>query len=191
VDESSFDNLVRKVAGSVQSRRAIAAAMAGLGLSMLSVFAEDAEATRRRALRRKRRKVRRDDRKSRREDRRSRKGSGGGLNNPLGGRNDDLETPESCPIDPKTGKPGFICPDGQCSCGGTCCEKGFACFAGTDPADEVCCFDDPSATELPGDVEFAVCPGAPEPRDTCCTASECQKGDCVTFRPGRYRRNPR
>jgi hypothetical protein len=192
VDESSFDNLVRELAASVQSRRALAAAIAGLGLSILSPLAGDSEAAPRRQTMRKRRRTRRDLRKSRRADRRSSsKGKGGKKGN--GGRDDDNVIPEGCPVDPQTREPGFLCPDGSCSCGGTCCEKGYACFVEvTTPALEVCCFIDGNNSPLPEDAKLVSCPGPLFSDQTCCDSDLClPDGTCAGLTLGRYRRNPR
>jgi hypothetical protein len=178
VDERSFDNLAQDLAASAQSRRAVALATVGLVLSLAAPNAGETEAARRRQARRNKR-------------RKSGRGKQGSSGKGQGGHQGDCGQSDECPPDPKTGERGFACPDGLCSCGGGCCAKGYACFVGSDPTEEVCCFDDEGAAEIPDGVEFAVCPGAAEPRDTCCKSSECKEGECHSFTPGRYRRNPR
>lgn len=187
MDEGSFDNLVRQIAASVHSRRALAAAAVGAGLSILSPFAGDTEAARRRqAWRSKRRKSGNGKRGG------SGKGAGGGKK-PHGGNTGDCETPEACPIDPQTREPGFVCPDGSCSCGGVCCEKGYACFIeDTTPALEVCCFIDGDNSELPDEAKLVSCPGPLFSDQTCCDRDLCNEdGTCSGLTVGRYRRNPR
>jgi hypothetical protein len=51
------------------------------------------------------------------------------------------ECKTDCPPDPRSGKPGFLCPDGSCSCGGKCCaDQCFYDFGGTSqPVAEFCC----------------------------------------------------
>ena len=179
MDERSFDNLVRDLAASAHSRRAVALATVGLALSLAATLTGETDAARRRRAKRE---------KNRKSGKGKKGGSGKGRH---GGDQGVCGTPNSCPSDPQTDHPGFTCPDGQCSCGGACCEKGYACFTGGEPIQEVCCFDDAGAVEIPEGVKFAVCPGAAEPRDTCCKSNECDNGECRTFIPGRYRRNPR
>mgnify|MGYP006953702894 CR=1 FL=1 len=175
MDDGSFDNLVRQFAASVQSRRTLALATVGLALSVAAPLVDDTEAAAR-------------QRGKRGKSRRGGKGKQGG---PGKGHQGDCGQPKTCPRDPETGNPGYLCPDGLCSCGGACCEKGYACFSGGEPKQDVCCFDDAGAVEIPEGVEFAVCPGAEEPRDTCCKSNECENGACRSFITGRYRRNPR
>ena len=186
MDESSFDNVVRRFAVKVQSRRALATVALGLGLSLLEPLSDTADAARRRRGGRKRR---RKPGKGNRGG--AAKGSGSGKTQ-HGGRGGDCETPNACPIDPQTDKPGFICPDGSCSCGGVCCEKGYACFVDEDLKLEICCYDDPGATAIPSDADFAVCISD---RDVCCDVKACKEMQCKPPEPGispsRYRRNPR
>jgi len=54
---------------------------------------------------------------------------------------DEGECKTDCPPDPRTGKPGFLCRDGSCSCGGKCCaDQCFYDFGGTSsPVAEFCC----------------------------------------------------
>ncbi len=185
MDERLFDNLVRNLAASAQSRRALVLASVGVALSLAAPIAEDTDAARRRQARRK---------KNRKAGKGKQGGPGKGQSGgkgPQGAHQGGCRLSDECPRDPKTGNPGCVCPDGLCSCGGTCCNKGYACFTGGEPKQEVCCFDDAGAVEIPQCVDFAVCPGAEEPRDTCCKSSECVNGVCKTFTPGRYRRNPR
>ncbi len=187
VDEGSFDNLVRGLAASVQSRRTLATAVVGLGLSLLAPRPGETDAARRRqARRRKRRKSGKGNKGA------SGKGPGGG-NKPHGGHKGDCENPEACPVDPQSGKPGFICPDGSCSCGGTCCEKGYACFIeDTTPALEGCCFIDGDQSPLPDDAKLVSCPGSLFSDQTCCDRNLCHDdGTCSALTVGRYRRNPR
>lgn len=179
MDERAFDNLVRELAASAQSRRTLALTGAGLMLSMVAPLASDTDAARRRQARRK---------KNRKSGKGKQGGSGKGQH---GGHQGDCGQPDACPRDPATGIPGTVCADGFCSCAGSCCQKGYACFVTVDQSEEVCCFDDAGAVEIPDGVPFAVCPGATEPRDTCCKANECKDGECRSFTPGRYRRNPR
>ena len=51
------------------------------------------------------------------------------------------ECKSDCPADPRTGKPGFLCPDGFCSCDGKCCaDRCFYDLGGTSrPVAEFCC----------------------------------------------------
>ena len=182
MDESSFDKLVRELTGTSPTRRALVLSGFGLSCAVATPLAEDSEAARRRRARRKKRRNRK------------RKGGSSGTGGKRGNAQetgDTCQILESCPADPKSGAPGFPCPDGRCSCGGQCCSEDFSCFARTQPADEVCCYDVPGAVEVPAEVEFTVCPGAIEPRDTCCRPTECTDGECQTLAPGRYRRNPR
>ena len=184
MDERSFDNLVRNLAPATLSRRALALAAVGLAVSLVEPAVPVTDAARRRKHGRKKSGKAGNGRQAG-----SGKGSGG--KKPQGGHPNDCDHAAVCPRDPKTGIEGFRCPDGLCSCGGACCNKGYACFVGTEPADEQCCFDDAGASEIPEDAEFAVCPGAAAPRDTCCKSTECDNGECKSFTPGRYRRNPR
>ena len=53
---------------------------------------------------------------------------------------DEGECKTDCPRDPRTGKPGFLCPDGSCSCGGKCCsDRCFWTGPQDNPTDEFCC----------------------------------------------------
>jgi hypothetical protein len=187
VDEGAFDNLVRGLAASVQSRRSLAMAAVGLGLSILAPFAGETEAARRRQDgRKKRRKSGKGNRGA------SGKGSGGGKK-PHGGHEGDCGSSETCPVDPQTGKPGTLCRDGQCTCGGNCCEKGFACFVEkTTPGKEVCCYIDEDQSSLPEKVQLVACPGEFFDPNVCCDRNLCQvDGTCSGLTLGRYRRNPR
>ena len=187
MDESSFDNVVRQFAVKVRSRRALATAALGFGLSLLEPLSGTADAARRRqAGRKKRRKPGKGNRGG------AGKGSGSGKTQ-HGGHGGGCETPEACPIDPQTGKPGFPCPDGSCSCGGACCEKGYACFVeNSTPAVEVCCFIDGDQSPLPDDAKLVSCPGPLFSDQTCCERQLCHEdGSCSSILLGRYRRNPR
>jgi len=174
VDDRSFDNLVRDLAASVQSRRTVALTAVGLGLSLISSLAGADAAPRRQGKRRK-------------------NGKPGKGKKPNGSHPGDCDTPETCPRDPETGKPGFLCPDGLCSCGGTCCEKGYACFVEkTTPGREVCCYIDSNQIPPPGDAKLISCPGERFDPESCCERDLClSDGTCAGLTLGRYRRNPR
>src|SRR5215213_4203191 len=59
----------------------------------------------------------------------------------IGQGHNEGECKSDCPPDPRTGKPGFLCPDDSCSCGGKCCaDQCFYDFSGTtSPVTESCC----------------------------------------------------
>ncbi|MFN8676715.1 MAG: hypothetical protein U0Z70_10110 [Thermomicrobiales bacterium] len=187
VDERSFDNLVRDLAASAQTRRALTMAAVGLALSFTAPLARDADAARRRQARRKK------NRKSgQNKQGGSGKGSAGGKGQHRGDQG-DCGQPGACTPDPQTGDAGFSCPDGQCSCGGACCEKGYACFLeNTTPGREVCCFIDGDNSPLPEDAKLVSCPGELFSSQICCEREHCQEdGSCSGFTLTRYRRNPR
>lgn len=184
MDDRSFDNLVRDLAA---SRRSFALATVGLALSLASRLPDDTEAARRRqGGRRKTRKPGHGKQGA------SGKGPAAGQK-PHDGRDGDCEGPDSCPRDPESGRPGFRCPDGLCSCGGTCCAKGFACFVEESfPGREICCFVDGDQSPPPTDANYVVCPGDKRDPNVCCESDHCQvDGTCPTLTLGRYRRNPR
>lgn len=181
VDDRSFDNLVRELAISVKSRRTVALATVGLALSLGAPLAQDVEAARRR----------RGQRKKTGKAGSGKKGSPG--KGPHGGHQGDCGQPDTCTRDPETGQPGFLCPDGLCSCGGSCCEKGYACFVErSTPGREVCCYVDGDQTPLPEGAELVSCPGELFDPEICCERAHCQPdGSCSGLLFGRYRRNPR
>jgi hypothetical protein len=181
VDERSFDNLVRDLAASVQSRRTLALAAVGLALSLAAPLAPDTDAARRRQARRK---------KNRKSGRGEQGGSGKGQQ---GGDQGDCGQPDECPRDPATGDPGSVCADGRCSCGGTCCDKGYACFVErSTPGREVCCYEDSNQVPPPEKENLIVCPGERSDPDVCCESNLCNDdGTCSYLLFGRYRRNPR
>ena len=186
MDERSFDNLVRDLAASAQSRRALGLAAFGLALSLAAPLAPDTDAARRRQARREKR---------RKSGKGNQGGSGKGNSNgkgPQNGHQDDCGEPNTCTRDPKTGESGYTCPDGRCSCGGSCCEKGYACFVErSTPGREVCCFE--GANQVPSEKEdLIVCPGVNSDPNVCCESSLCNDdGTCSYLLFGRYRRNPR
>lgn len=182
MDDRSFDNLVRDLSASILSRRSLALALAGLTLSLLEPLAPDSEAARPRQGRR--RKTRKSG------DARQGASGGKGGKKPSGGHQGDCD---DCPRDPYTGQVGYLCSDGQCSCGGTCCEKGYACFVETGTPDrEVCCFIDGNNSDLPDDAKLVSCPGPLFSPETCCDLNLCNAdGTCSGLTLGRYRRNPR
>ncbi len=175
MDERSFDNLVRELAASVQSRRTLALSAVGLGLSLISPPVGEADAG------------------PRRQGKRQKNGKPDKGKKPHGGHKGDCEQPSNCPRDPETGRPGKLCADGLCSCGGTCCKKGYACFVeNTMPGREVCCYIDSNQVPPPGDVKLLSCPGELFSPETCCEREHCQPdGTCSGLTLGRYRRNPR
>lgn len=181
MDEHSFDKLVRDLAATAQSRRALTLATVGLMVSLAAPFAGETDAARRRQGTRN---------KNRKSGKGKRGSSGHGKH---GGSQNDCGQPEACPVDPATRDPGFPCPDGQCSCGGTCCEKGYACFVEkTTPGREVCCFIDGDNSPLPEDAKLVSCPGELFDAQVCCEREHCHEdGSCSGFTLGRYRRNPR
>jgi hypothetical protein len=187
VDDRSFDNLVRELAASVQSRRALSVAAVGLGLSLIPPLASDTEAARRRQGKRKK-----GGKSGKGKRGSSGKGAGGGKK-PHDGHGADCGQLDTCPRDPETGKPGFVCPDGQCSCGGQCCDKGYACFVeNSTPGREVCCYIDGDQSPLPEDAKLVSCPGDLFDPQLCCELEHCQpNGTCSNLMIGRYRRNPR
>lgn len=187
MDERSFDNLVRVLAGSAPSRRALAVAGVGLALSIFAPFTGETEAARRRQARRKKNRQAGNGKKGG-----SGKGSGGGKGQ-NGGHQGDCGQPTECPRDPATGNPGFLCPNGLCSCGGACCEKGYACFVeDSTPGLEVCCFEDGNQTPIPEKETLVVCQGELSDPNLCCERTHCKEdGTCSYLLLGRYRRNPR
>jgi hypothetical protein len=186
VDERSFDNLVRDLAASAQSRRAVALAATGLVLSLVAPLAAETDAARRQA----RRKKNRNSGKGKKGG--SGKGSAGGHGQD-GGQQGDCRNADDCPRDPATGDPGSLCPNGECSCGGTCCNKGYACFIeDTTPGKEVCCYIDSDQVPPPEKEDLFVCPGERSIPDVCCERDLCNEdGTCSYLTLGRYRRNPR
>lgn len=187
MDERSFDNLVRDLAASAQTRRALTMAAVGLALSFTAPLARDADAARRRQARRKK------NRKSgQNQQGGSGKGSAGGKGQHRGDQG-DCGQPGACTPDPQTGDRGFLCPDGRCSCGGSCCIKGFACFVErSTPGREVCCNEDTNQIPPAEKDDLIVCPGEMSDPDVCCERNLCNKdGTCSYLLFGRYRRNPR
>ena len=83
----------------------------------------------------------------------------------------------ACPPDPANDKPGFLCPDGSCSCGGACCgDKCFYDNRGTaNPAVEFCCTR----------PESSICKTNSRgvTSETCCQNTEGQP-PCSCFGPG-------
>lgn len=181
MDERSFDNLVRELVASAQSRRALALATVGLAFSLAAPLAQDTDAARRRQARRK---------KKRNAGKGKQGGSGKGQQS---GHQGDCGQSGSCTADPQTGDPGFTCPDGSCSCGGTCCDKGFACFVErSTPGREVCCNEDTDQIPPTAKDDLVVCPGEKSDANLCCEWNHCfEDGTCPNLLFGRYRRNPR
>jgi hypothetical protein len=109
--------------------------------------------------------------------------------NGQGHHDEECGTDKGCPPDPRTGKPGFRCDDGFCSCGGKCCaDQCFYDFPGTtSPVKEFCCTGPKQVfcrSSTPGQ-DPACCPkpaGPGEPDTNYCT--------CVgqSGLPTRYRR---
>lgn len=180
--DRSFDKLVRDFGVSVLSRRSLGLAIPGVALSLLKPQTPDTEAARRRRSHRGKRKN--DSGRKNRNSKDHGQGSGKGSN--------DCQKPETCPSDVFSLQAGRVCEDNRCSCGGVCCDKGFACFIDTDMKTELCCFDDPGVPPFPEDTKYAVC--IPD-RSVCCTVEDCKAGTCEppdeTISPSRYRRNPR
>jgi hypothetical protein len=92
-----------------------------------------------------------------------------------------------------TGNPGSVCADGRCSCGGICCDKGYACFVErSTPGREVCCYEDSNQVPPSEKEDLIVCPGERSDPDVCCESNLCNEdGTCSYLLFGRYRRNPR
>lgn len=178
MDERSFDNLVRDLAASAQSRRALALATVGLALSHAAPMTGETDAARRRQAKRK---------KNRNKKKDAKKTGGHG-----GNTSDGCEKPGSCPADEFSGKEGFACADNRCSCGGNCCAKGYSCFLDIDLKQEICCFDDQGVAAIPQGADYAVCI---DDREVCCDIKACNEGTCTPpehgISPSRYRRNPR
>lgn len=83
------------------------------------------------------------------------------------------ECKTDCPPDPRTGKPGFLCRDGSCSCGGKCCaDQCFYDFGGTtSPVAEFCCTG----------PKLDFCPSTTDPLldPTCCPHNAENPCSCV------------
>lgn len=186
MDDRSFDILARNLATSVRSRRSLALTAAGLALSLAAPLASETHAARRRGARRKQ-----TGKAGNGKQGSSNKGSIG--EKPVDDRGDGCDRPSDCPRDPETGRPGFLCSDGLCSCGGLCCEKGYACFVeNSSPGREVCCYIDGDQTPLPEDAKLVACPGEFFDPNICCERDHCKDdGTCSHLTLGRYRRNPR
>ena len=86
---------------------------------------------------------------------------------------DERECNTDCPADPRTGKPGFRCSDGSCSCGGKCCaDHCFYDFGGTDgPVKEFCC----------AGPKLDFCPSEADPKadPVCCQHDAENPCSCV------------
>jgi hypothetical protein len=87
----------------------------------------------------------------------------------------DGECDTGCPLDPRTGKPGFRCRDGSCSCGGKCCARQcFYDFGGTSsPVREFCCTG----------PKRDFCPNSDPDVDPLCCASDAEN-PCSCVGPG-------
>ena len=177
MDDRSFDNMVRELAAPAWSRRSLGLAIAGLALS-LPMRGSESEAARRHQGGRGRRKHGRGD-KNRNTGNRDKKSGKDGSKSPK---------PESCPADVFSLEAGRLCDDNNCSCGGICCDKGFACYIDNDLKIEFCCFDGADRFDLPSDAKYSAC--VADPSVCCCDVESCKPVE-HTISPSRYRRNPR
>ena len=102
-------------------------------------------------------------------------GKGAGHRKCRGQGHRDGECETGCRPDPRTGKPGFLCRDGFCSCGGKCCaDQCFYDFGGTSrPVKEFCCTG----------PKLDFCPSEDPNADPACCTSDAEN-PCSCLGPG-------